>query len=151
MSFLDNLSNLNPFRKKEDFGFPPLNEGNNNDFSPHNFEQGPNLDMGQPNLEQGPNFNPGNFSANPPNGQMPLDDHRMTMPLGDTIRQTKISAMYGNEDTPVREVRDHNPLQKDLELISSKLDYLKASLDAINQRLVNLEHMTKQEMENKRW
>ncbi len=80
-------------------------------------------------------------------------DHRMNMPLGENIRQAKISAMYGNEESHYSDApaQSHNPLQKDLELISSKLDYLKASLDAINQRLVNLEHLAKQEIDSKKW
>jgi len=140
MGFFDSF---NPFRKKDELGLPPLDGGQN-------------LDMSHPNLDQGHNFDSGNFSAASPNGQVPLDDHRMTMPLGENIRQSRVSAMYGGEgqgqeQSPYHEGRDHNPLQKDLELISSKLDYLKASLDAINQRLVNLEHLAKQELENKRW
>lgn len=139
MSILDTLGSINPFKKKDDFGFPPI-------------DSGPGIEMGHQNLDQ-PSFDPGQFSARapPPETHDALDDHRMTMPLGESVRQQRVSAMYGNEGRdPYQEVRE-NPLQKDLELISSKLDYLKASLDAINQRLVNLEHLAKQEMETKRW
>ncbi len=154
MSFLDTLNNLNPFKKKDEFSFSSLDQ-QNHDLGHPNFQQGNNMDFAQPNLDSSPDFNSGSFSANPPNSQMPMDDHRMTMPLGESVRQTRISAMYGNDQSPheIHETRDHNPLQKDLELISSKLDYLKASLDAINQRLVNLEHLARQDNENnnRRW
>ena len=69
----------------------------------------------------------------------------MSMPLGESIRQQK----YGSEfSSPSQQ---ENPMKKDLDLISSKLDYLKASIEAINQRLVNLEHLVRQEQQNKRW
>jgi hypothetical protein len=135
MSFFDSI---NPFRKKEEF----------------NFDSGPsgsNMDFAQPNLDEGHNFDSGQFAPHPPQ-PMPQDDHRMTMPLGENIRQQRVQTMYGgNEHSepryPEPAQTQHNPLQKELELISSKLDYLKASLDAINQRLVNLEHLSKEEME----
>jgi len=38
-----------------------------------------------------------------------------------------------------------NISEKDIELISSKLDYLKAAIDNISQRLVNLENFAKEE------
>ncbi len=46
---------------------------------------------------------------------------------------------------------NENPLQKDFEILSSKLDYLKASIEAVNQRLANLEHLVKQEQDKRRW
>jgi hypothetical protein len=140
MSFFDNI---NPFRKKEDFNF---DSGN----------QGANMDFAQPNLDESHTFESGQFAPHPPQPSqpMPQDDHRMTMPLGENIRQQRTQSMYGGGDEQAPEQRypsqlqpQHNPLQKELELISSKLDYLKASLDAINQRLVNLEHLSKEEME----
>jgi len=43
-------------------------------------------------------------------------------------------------------------LAKDIELISSKLDYLKAALDSLNQRLANLERIMQVEKEQRyRW
>jgi hypothetical protein len=133
MSFFDNI---NPFRKKEEFNFDSGNHGSNMDFA-------------QPNLDEGHNFESGQFAPHPPQ-PLPQDDHRMTMPLGENIRQQRTQAMYGGDESSESRYPNqiqHNPLQKELELISSKLDYLKASLDAINQRLVNLEHLSKEEME----
>ena len=79
---------------------------------------------------------------NPGKPSNPMEDHRMRMPLGESIRQQRIAAMH--EAQPLEEP---STLKKDLELISSKLDYLKASLDAVNQRIINLESLTRQEME----
>ncbi|MEM3373654.1 MAG: hypothetical protein QXE31_00385 [Candidatus Woesearchaeota archaeon] len=127
MSIFETLSNLNPFKKKDDLVFPPLEDKPNFEtFNEQNFNQG---------LESTPNFS---------NHQEQLDP-RMRMPLGENIRQERMNSMYHDNN----EVYEHqnSSLQKDLELISAKLDYLKASLDAINQRLVNLEHMAKQETE----
>ena len=135
---------MNPFRKKEDIGFP-LSDTNTgmNPADSHNFSMGQHdPSMGNPG---GDYANPGfqNFQHQP----APLDDHRMSMPLGENIRQGRVNAMHGGDE--YQEEKFPNPIIKDLELISSKLDYLKASLEAINQRLVNLEHYARQEMESK--
>jgi hypothetical protein len=130
MSFFDNI---NPFKKKDEFGFAPLDN--------------PPVEQQPPNLDQGHNFDTGNFAAAAP---PQMEDHRMTMPLGESIRQQRTAAMYGETHEPYHEP-EVNPLKKDLELISAKLDYLRASLDAVNQRLVNLEHVTRQQMESRKW
>ena len=145
MSILDALGAINPFKKKEEFSFPPIDSGPGHDLSPHNFEQNQGMSHEMPSLHQDPHYGPGMES------QSALDDHRMTMPLGDNIRQQRMSSMHGEEEEYHEQKSMPNPLHKELELISSKLDYLKASLDAVNQRLVNLEHMTRQEMEGKKW
>ena len=41
-------------------------------------------------------------------------------------------------------------VSKDFEVISSKLDSLKAALDSVNQRLINVEDMVRREQEEKR-
>jgi hypothetical protein len=132
MSFFDKITEMNPFKKKEDFSFAPLDEAHHDPV---------------PNLEHAPQFESGQFA----HAQEPQHDPRMQMPFGETLRQPKVAAMYGHEEPPFHAQKEHNPLQKDLELISSKLDYLKASLESINQRLVNLEHMNRQQIENKKW
>jgi len=140
MGFLDSF---NVFKKKEDFILPPLD-------SQQQFQPQQQPESLHPELSAGHNFESGQFAASPPPQQMPLDDHRMNLPLGENIRQSRVSAMYGGEhESETHELRV-NPLQKDLELISSKLDYLRASLDAINQRLVNIEHMARQGQETER-
>ncbi len=40
-------------------------------------------------------------------------------------------------------------MSKDIEVISSKIDALRASLDSVNQRLINVEHMLREDKESK--
>ncbi len=135
MGFFDGI---NPFKKKDDFSLPPI-EGYND--STPNFSH-----------ENTPNFGDG-LNHDPVDGHsdatFTTPDPRMNMPLGENIRQQRMEAVHGQGE--FHEVQQHNPLQKDLELISSKLDYLKASLEAINQRLANLEHMSRNQENQKRW
>ncbi|MEM2138723.1 MAG: hypothetical protein QXM96_01060, partial [Candidatus Woesearchaeota archaeon] len=105
----------------------------------NNFNQG---------LESTPQFNNNipNSGFSPMSSQQQSQqqsfDNRMRMPLGENIRQEK---MHSYDEPQI--IQKENPLEKDLELISAKLDYLKASLESINQRLANLEHMARQESE----
>jgi hypothetical protein len=148
MGFFDKF---NPFKKPEEFGFsgepgpasgpaPGQNYGlGDHNFEPHNFEGG-NFDAGggHPHGED--------IFTHSPGSPHPQNDPRMTMPLGESIRQQN----YGNPEYGQPQQQE-NPLKKDMDLISSKLDYLKASIEAINQRLVNLEHLVRTEQQNKRW
>jgi len=56
------------------------------------------------------------------------------------------------EQPTYREIPPQQPtfVQKDIEIVSSKLDALRATLDAMNQRLVNIERMATNEQEKKR-
>ncbi|MFH2021415.1 MAG: hypothetical protein ABIJ34_08445 [archaeon] len=149
MGFFDKF---NPFKKDEGPVLPfdtnpaPSQEHNygigEHNFEPHNFDTPP----------QANNPNMGNDIFTPsPTEHGAQDDPRMRMPLGESVKLGK----YGNEQVDEysgnSQQESKNPLQKDLDLISSKLDYLKASLEAINQRLVNLEHIVKQEQQNRKW
>jgi hypothetical protein len=135
MGFFDNI---NPFKKKDDFGLLPMD----------------NLGDSTPSYshESTPNFGDG-LGHDPVDGHsdatFTAPDPKMNMPLGENVRQQRIEAMHGQND--YHEPVQSNPLQKDLELISSKLDYLKASLEAINQRLANLEHMSRNQENQKKW
>jgi len=173
MSFFDKI---NPFKKKDELGLPPLDSyGSNNDLAlPQNNPMGHNLalpegqghafdndmnPMPQHNFSQNQNPYPHEQVNNQSPHGRPLDDHRMDMPIGDSLNQNRhdpynVEHDYNNyaPNRYSRQNESENPLKKDIELISSKLDYLKASLEAINQRIANLEHLTKQEMNNnKRW
>jgi hypothetical protein len=137
MGFFDNL---NPFKKKDEFSLSPLDN--------------PALPPAQGyGHDEMPNFGDG-LSHDPMDGHsqptFAAPDPRMNMPLGESIRQQRMETMHGNPDG-YHEPPAHNPLQKDLELISSKLDYLKASLEAINQRIANLEHMARNQEGQKKW
>ncbi len=137
---------INIFKKKEDLGLPPLDKDPN--LAMNSGNESHDLGIGQKPLPTTPGM-PATPSAPGMGQQQPMDDHRMNMPLGDSLRQDQIGAMH---DSNIHEVRQqHNPMQKELELISSKLDYLRASLEAVNHRLETLEQMTKQELENKKW
>ncbi|MCM2325493.1 MAG: hypothetical protein NDI94_03455 [Candidatus Woesearchaeota archaeon] len=146
MGFFDNI---NPFKKKDDFGFPPIN---NNPVNNNNFLNGNNLGLGneQPNFGDGLPHNPLDSHSIPSFEQQPTSDPRMNMPMGESLRQGRGEGQHPSEYPEFMDQR-HNPLQKDLELISSKLDYLKASLEAINQRLANIEHMSRNQGQDKRW
>jgi hypothetical protein len=151
MSFLDTLSGMNPFKKKDDFAFPPM-DNSQQDFSQPGLDN--NSQFGNPQQFDNSHMNQGNYDFQQPHqqSQQPLNDQRMTMPLGENIRQGRVSGMYGEDSAhEVHESRDHNPMQKDMDLLSSKLDYLRLSLDSINQRLANLEHLVRSEMEKKKW
>ena len=141
------FDSINPFKKKDDLGLPPLDQDPNLAMKSGN--ESHDLGIGQQPLPTTPAM-PATPSAPSMGQQQPMDDHRMNMPLGDSLRQERIGAMHGSSD--IHEIKQqHNPMQKELELISSKLDYLRASLEAINHRLETLEHLTKQELENKKW
>lgn len=135
MGILDTIRDLNPFKKKEEFAFAPLDENNFNQDSSFN-EQ--NLNQG---LDSTPNFSQNNFNGVQQTFEQ--NDPRMRMPLGENLRQERFNLNEINHEP----YEKNNPLQKDLDLISAKLDYLKVSLESINQRLVNLEHIAKQELE----
>jgi len=140
MGFFDNFKS----KKKDDFGFTPttgaglgeppidshstLNTGESNVFtSPSSPTSQPNTGLGQ---------------------HQPLD-HRMSMPLGDSLNQPHSGL---NSEAPTQfQPNNQNPIKQDFELLSSKLDYLKASIEAVNQRLANIEHLVRQEQEKKKW
>ena len=68
----------------------------------------------------------------------------MSMSLGENIKRSP--------NSPHPQINNnHNPLKHDFELLSSKLDYLKASIEAVNQRLANLENLVRQEQEKRKW
>ncbi|MEK6916819.1 MAG: hypothetical protein AABW92_03670 [Nanoarchaeota archaeon] len=138
------FDNINPFKKRDELALPPLDGGLNNDPLSRSPGIDQNFDTPDPNFDT-PSFS--DINSEP----QPMDDPRMRMPLGDNIRQGRMEAMHG--DSGYNEIRENrpNPLQKDLDLISSKLDYLKAGIEAVNQRLANLENLTRQEQEKKKW
>jgi len=162
MGFFDNI---NPFKKKANSGLPPLDQNTGLSDPPINENLNPNMGDGlSPNIPGGhPRMAPLGSSdplSHPPSGMsnpsepQPLDDHRMKMPLGESVRQSGLDSMnnmHNPPPTPHPQAHDPNPLQKDMEILSSKLDYLKASLESINQRLANLEHIARKEQDKPKW
>ena len=133
MGFFDNFK-----KKNEDIGFPINNPG-----------------LGEPPIDSHSTIDKpigtGDIFTSPthsPNPSKPLD-HRMSMPLGQSINSTPQSP---HSAFPIK---NENPLKQDFELLSSKLDYLKASIEAVNQRLANIENLVRQDQNNqnnsKKW
>ena len=62
--------------------------------------------------------------------------------IGGEIKEPPITPAF---EAPLRETRletnDMYMLKKDIEIISSKLDALKAGIESINQRLMNIERI----------
>jgi len=151
MGFFDKI---NPFKKNNDFlNNDPLAK----DPLHHDFSKGHELDplhsptpgthhdplhQTQDPLHSNPLGKSSHLDAGPSSPQQ-LDDPRMTMPLGQSMRQKRIEAMHSDYNEPAFD----ESLKKDFELISSKLDYLKATLESINQRLANLEQIARREMD----
>lgn len=157
MGFFDKF---NPFKKDDgfgDLGLPPLDSNQGMSGAPMDSTAG----LGAPPMDPNSSMSPSTPGLGQPSPNLsagfgqpePMDDHRMNMPMGESLRQNNVNDMHSFNPAPVQhpKVHDNNPLQKDLELISSKLDYLKASLEAINQRLANLEHLARQEQDKGKW
>jgi hypothetical protein len=163
MGFFDKY---NPFKKKDDLGLPPLdsNPGFNDTPAMPSGTSMPDLgaNTALPSADMGLGQDPLSSTQNSfDTHQSPrLNDTRMNMPMGESLRQNpqnnfmdnpNLSQNSQNHSTPQVNGSVNNNLQKDLEIISSKLDYLKASLEAVNQRIANLEHLSKQNQNNNRW
>ena len=106
MSFFDRI---NPFKKKDDLGLPPLDSGPALTQDPLTTARQPlpatPPGAGYPNVQP---TTPGIIGAPhlEPREAAGLDDHRMKMPLGDSIRQGRIKAMEGGDYQPIEH---HNP------------------------------------------
>lgn len=137
MGFFDNFKS----KKKDDFDF---NSGTEAGLGEPPIDSHSTIDsMGDSNVFTSP--------ADPNYGQPAALDPRMTMPLGESLssRQNPIQQSFPQNNN--NNNNNQNPLKQDFELISSKLDYLKASIEAVNQRLANLEHLVRQEQDKKKW
>jgi hypothetical protein len=135
MGFFDKI----PFLKKDDgFGkdelaLPPLEPMTQN--NPSNY----------PGDETFPQQILPNFQNPQMMGQEEYaPDPRPSMPMGQALRTP---STYPNPSYEVHESdrlpASQNLISKELEIISSKLDYLRVSLENINQRLANLEKVAR--------
>ena len=125
------FSKLNPFKKKDDFDDLGKDLDLGKDFG---MDQGPSPDLGagleplgqpQQQFQKYPSFQgQQNFSA--------------------PMQQPSYQPAYPSAAS------DPYIESKNLEVISSKLDALKASLDALNQRVANIESIARGEQEDKR-
>jgi hypothetical protein len=118
-------NNFNPAQQQfgqQDLGLPQSNDaGMGQQYPPtQGFPQDPN--MGQPNQQSAFNQNPQSFSQR-------------------SYQQPYNQPSYNQQEEIT---------SKNIEVISSKIDTLKASLDSINQRLANLESIARGEDTNRR-
>jgi hypothetical protein len=95
-----------------------------------------------------------------PNMPLPSQQPRNFDDNYDEPMQRRSPMEFGTPMSPLRPAPSHpafSPPQeshsqnRDLELVSAKLDAIKAYLDTISQRLTNLERIARGEHENKRW
>lgn len=75
-------------------------------------------------------------------GKPPFPEHEMT-----GLRESAPNVPRGMQQQPWQGFRESSEMQ----VISAKLDALKASLDSINQRLANLERIAQGEQPQRRW
>ncbi|MBT3463985.1 hypothetical protein HN789_02840 [archaeon] len=132
------------FKKKDDFAFPTGNSNSNAGLGEPPIDSHSSLDQpaGSSDIFTAPVQVPSSQPTDP----------RMSMPLGESV-QPSLGAQTQSQGMSQHATQPHssNPIKQDFELISSKLDYLKASIEAINQRLANIEHLVKQEQDKKKW
>jgi hypothetical protein len=91
------------------------------------------IEPGMPQIEPG-------YGGGPGLGQGPLQQPKQRQ------RQAPQQQPFGAPMQPMQPSPKEYSVSKDIEIVSSKLDALKATLDGVNQRLANLERM----MQNKR-
>ncbi|MBW2984568.1 hypothetical protein KY361_05605 [Candidatus Woesearchaeota archaeon] len=101
-------------------------------------EQELGIEPGLPELEPG-------YGGGPGTGQAPQQRWQRQ-----PQQQWPQQQAYGAPIQPIQPSATETTMSKDIEILSSKLDALRASLDTINQRLANLERMAS-ESQKRRW
>ena len=131
------FSKLNPFKKKDDFDDLGKDLDLGKDFG-MDMNQGPSPDLGagleplssgQQTFQKYPSFQ----------GQQNFSSPSYPQPYQQPVQPSYPSA-----------ANDPYIASKNLEIISSKLDALKASIDALNQRVANIESIARGEQEDQR-
>src|SRR3989344_2935471 len=129
MSF---FSKLNPFKKKDDFG-----------------DLGKDLDLGKDfDLGQGPSPDLG-VCLDMPQTQQPFQKYP-SFQGQQNFQPAYQPPSFQPQAQQNSFAGDPYIASKNLEVISSKLDALKASIDAINQRVANIESIARGEQEGQR-
>ena len=135
------FSKLNPFKKKDDFDDLGKDLDLGRDFGKDlgmDINQGPSPDLGaglepmsqgQQTFQKYPSFQ----------GQQNFSNSSYPQPYQQPVQPSYTSA-----------ASDPYIASKNLEIISSKLDALKASIDALNQRVANIESIARGEQEDQR-
>lgn len=128
MSFLNKLA----FWKKDD-EFNDADLGLDNGFDPSN-------DFNQPNDFNNPNsgVSPNDFIE-----RQPMQNQNYAQPNMNPTDNYQVASPVHHEDMSGK------MMSKDIELVSYKIDALRASIDSLNQRVINIEHLLREDRENK--
>ncbi len=156
MGFLDKLA----FWKKDslddfgggDFGMDP-GKGLGGDLG---MQQGLGQDLSQPpSMGSDPlGLPPSQGMPDPSNFRGVQDSQardQMNMSLGQQMRQAPPGFSSAPPSTPQFQEVTPGSSSHELEIIAAKLDAIKATMDALNQRMANLERYTYDEKKNQRW
>jgi hypothetical protein len=140
---LDSLGLDNSQSAQTGLDFPADNFSMQNQHTQQNFN---------PNFGNQPqSFNPGNQGFNPSN----VANQQTTNNFNANAYGPQYAADSYNAASPYPKNFEQRPydqntlVSKDIEIISSKLDALRATLDSLNQRIINIEHIIREERDKK--
>ena len=149
------LDKLMFWKKKDPLGDFGKDMDMGKDFSGKGFDTGRPNDLGLPRqdpglgIDQGPGGLPGIDQG--PGG---IDQGHRPDAFKPTPPQPSGSLVQMQQPFQVQPAapKEHNYMvSKDIEIISSKLDALRAAMESINQRLANIERVAMNQQEDKRW
>jgi len=154
------MDNLMFWKKKDDFSSLDPGLSSPPDFNSNNLgmpqQQGmpnnlgmPDQNMALPSMDQG---------VQPQNQGIPNDFNNPPQSFNElNSRPMHETAPQGFQSTPVmppqqsnQQSNDNEMLRRDIELLSYKLDTIKAALDMINQRVSNIERLAMNEVQHKK-
>ncbi|MFH0876041.1 MAG: hypothetical protein V1859_08950 [archaeon] len=128
------------FGKKDEFDFKPPKDSELG----LDFNKNPTPDFGAE-----PDFGANDLNAPPGRGQYQDTRSQRQLPTFEPTPQTQFQQFPSQQS-----YQQQDPayvLSKNMEVISSKLDALRAAIESINQRLINLENIAKGEQERPRY
>jgi len=151
------------WKKKDDFGDLGLDSGLGEGGSGHDLAMPPDMGMQKDPMLPGDLGLPKDESMPSDNGPdqgfgMEHANPGSPMPSGTDYNQPGLSSpaqpTFGPQSGPPPQqhpgIGDYT-VSKDIEVISSKLDALRASLDSINQRLANLERIAQGDQDQRKY
>ncbi len=132
------------WKKKDDLALPPVDKIMGNNSSP-GLPEDPNFGTSSAHGFESNNMLPDLNSGNDPMQQSSFG----SSPISQFTSHDVAAPPSFQEHAPQLQDSRNDLLQKDMEIISAKLDYLKATLEHINQRLANIER--EKEAKDYRW